>query len=124
MAVRNWIISRIMGFSPLISSIRLTIASRIPLNKAKKRFFSMIPQKNKSVIPIYQVRTMAIPPPFGVGKSCKLLSFGMTVILFLTAYRNIRNVRINEIIPSKKIMLSVRMIFKFLRIRIKLWLIS
>ena len=67
---------------------------------------------------------MAIPPPFGVGKSCKLLSFGMTVILFLTAYRNIRNVRINEIIPSKKIMLSVRMIFKFLRIRIKLWLIS
>jgi hypothetical protein len=45
----------------------------------------MIPEKNNTVIPAYHVRVIAIPPPFGVGISCKLLSLGITVILFLTA---------------------------------------
>ncbi len=50
-------------------------------------------------MPINQVIAIEIPPPFGVGISCKLLSFGTTVSLFLTAYRIIMYVSKNEINP-------------------------
>lgn len=111
-AVMNCIIRRIKGLSPLMSSIRLTIANNTPLNNAKKRLRSIIPEKNRIDMPVYHVRTIAIPPPFGVGKSCKLLSFGVTVIFFLTAQRIIIFVRINEMIPSEIIIQIKRMNFK------------
>ena len=77
------------------------MANNIPLSKAKKRLCSMIPEKNKIERPIYHVSTIAIPPPFGVGKSCKLLSFGMLIILFFKANRLIKYVNTNEQNPRE-----------------------
>jgi hypothetical protein len=88
---------------PLISSIRLTIAKINPLSNAKKRPCPMIPEKNKTDIPMYHVITIASPPPFGIGLSCKLLSFGISNILFFKANCIIRYVRTNERNPKKRI---------------------
>jgi hypothetical protein len=96
--------------------VRLTTASIIPLNKAKYRLFPMTPEKNSTVIPIYHVRVIAIPPPFGVGTSCRLLSFGITVISFLTAKRIIMYVIINERTPREKIVKIIRMKVKIIRL--------
>jgi hypothetical protein len=54
----------------------------------------MIPAKKRTVIPAYQVSVIAIPPPLGVGVSCRLLSFGISTILFLRAKFLIKYVRI------------------------------
>jgi hypothetical protein len=118
--------SLINGLSPLISSIRLTTAKNTPLNNAKKSALSIIPVIYRIDIPIYQVRTIAIPPPLGVGISCKLLSLGITSILFLIAYLFIRLVNMNERMPRINItdmrsrnfkISSIRIIDKNIRIK-------
>jgi hypothetical protein len=68
------------------------------------------------LIPAYHVRVIAIPPPFGVGKSCRLLSFGITVILFLTAYCIISMVRKYETIPRERMMKVISRIFTMIRL--------
>jgi hypothetical protein len=50
-----------------MSSIKLIIANMPPLKRAKYRVFSIKPLKNNIVIPVYQVITIANPPPTGVG---------------------------------------------------------
>ena len=55
------------------------------------------------VSPVYQVRTIAIPPPKGVGEECKLLSLGISKISLFNAILRIIIVRRKDASPRKRI---------------------
>lgn len=54
-------------------------------------------------MPTYHVKTIANPPPTGIGVSCRLLSFGILTICLFKATLIIKYVNIKEQTPSKMI---------------------
>ena len=68
-AERNCAISLTKGGKVKTSSMKLTIASIIPHNRARNKFVSSSLKYHNKLIPRNQLITIATPPPLGVGIS-------------------------------------------------------